>query len=160
MKRTRPHRRQRGAVAVELAFVSIFLALMAAAVIEYARAMHTYNLLAKSVRDGARFLSGFDPTAGADYPTAVAVNRVVWGRPEGGTDADKIVPGLDPAMVRICDRTSNAGCPPMTVATGTGSINLVRVEITGYTFVPVFPLVTGLGGFTFEPISATMRQVL
>ena len=44
----------------------------------------------------------------------------------------------DPAL-------GTAGCPPMTVATGTGSINLVRVEITGYTFTPVFPLVTGLG---------------
>jgi Flp pilus assembly protein TadG len=160
MKRHPTHRRQRGAVAVELAFVSIFLALMAAAVIEYSRAMYTYNLLAKSVRDGARFLSGFDPTAGDDYPMTVAVNRVVWGRAEGGTDAQRVVPGLDPSMVRICDRSHTAGCPPMTVATGTGSINLVRVEITGYTFTPVFPLVSGLGAFTFEPISATMRQVL
>jgi Flp pilus assembly protein TadG len=160
MKRIGCTSRQRGAVAVELAFVAIFLALMSAAVIEYARAMYTYNLLAKAARDGARFLSGFDPTAGADYPTAAAINRVVWGRSDTGTDADRIVPGLDPSMVRVCDRAHTAGCPPMTVATGTGSINLVRVEISGYTFTPVFPLVTGLGSITFEPISATMRQVL
>lgn len=157
---TARRRAQRGAVTVELAFVALVLLAMAFAVVEYTRAVYTYNLLVKTTRDAARYLSGFDPSAGADYPVDIAIDRMIWGRSNPGPTTPQLVPNLERGMVRVCDRVSNGGCPPMTVATATGSINLVRVEITGYRFQSFFPLPTGLSSFTFEPISTTMRQVL
>lgn len=154
-------RNSRGAAAVELAFVSIPLVLMAVAAIDFARAMFTYDQLTKAVRDGARFLSGFDPTIAGEYPIAIAKDRILHGSatPDGPT----IVPDLTASMIKICDRANSADCPGESFAnveTGSGSINLVKVQIQGYVFTPIFPGVSQLVEITFEPISATMRQVL
>lgn len=153
-------RTMRGAAAVELALVAIPLVFMAVAALDFARAVFTYNQLAKSVRDGARFLSGFDPTVAAEYPTASAKQRMVYGSATGTTP---IVAGLTTGMISVCDRVESSACPGESfanVATGSGSINLVKVTITGYTFTPVFPGISKLTSVIFEPISATMRQVL
>ncbi len=153
-------RRMRGVAAVELALVSIPLVLMAVAAIDIARAVFTYNQLTKAVRDGARFLSGFDPTVPAEYPTALAKNRMLYGSTSGSTP---IVPGLTVDMISICDRADASACPGETfanVATGSGPIDLVKVTISGYTFTPIFPGISQLGTISFEPVSATMRQVL
>lgn len=152
----------RGAIAVELAFVSIPLILMAVAAIDFARAMFTYDQLTKSVRDGARFLSGFDPTAPSEYPVGLAKNRMVYGSTSGTTP---IVAGLTVGMISICDRIDSsapscAGESFADVPTPSGPINLVKVTISGYTFTPIFPGVSLLVPTTLEPISATMRQVL
>lgn len=156
-------RRHHGAVAVELALVSIPLVLISLVVLEFGRAMYTYNTLAKLTRDGARFLSGFDPTIPAEYPTGIAINRMLYGRDTAGTDADLLVPGLQASMIRICDRVNTSDCPGLAfgnVSTGIGSINLVRVAIEGYVFTPVFPGASGWGSVTFDTIATTMRQVL
>ena len=152
----------RGAVAVELALVSVPLIFMAVAAIDFARAIYTYDQLVKAVRDGARLLSGFDPTIPAEYPSALARNRILYGATSAPPDGATIVPDLAPGMIFICDRVSSAACPGQTFAnvpTGTGSINLIRVEIRNYTFTPVFPGISRLTTITFEPISATMRQL-
>ncbi|MCB1926845.1 MAG: pilus assembly protein [Rhodocyclaceae bacterium] len=154
--------RLRGAAAVELALVSIPLVMLAVATIDFARAMFVYDQLAKAARDGARYLSFFDPTVAAEYPTTSARRRMLYGTASPSDTSRQIVPGLTESMIKICDRADASACPGETfaaVATPSGSINLVKVEIQGYVFTPIFPGLSRLTTVTFEPISATMRQL-
>ncbi|MCB1908233.1 MAG: pilus assembly protein [Rhodocyclaceae bacterium] len=154
--------RQRGVAAVELAFISIPLVMFALATVDFARAMFVYDQLAKAARDGARYLTFFDPTIAAEYPTASAKNRVLYGSASPGDSPSPIVPGLTAAMIKVCDRIDASACPGESfgpVVTPSGSINLVQVKIEGYVFTPIFPGVSELTTITFEPISATMRQL-
>lgn len=151
--------KMRGAAAVELALVSIPLIMMVLATIDFARAMFVYDQLVKSARDGARYLSFFDPTVPAQYPTDLVKNRMIYG--STSSSGPVIVPGLAASMITICDHVDASACPGETFAnvpTGSGSINLVKVTITGYRFTPIFPGASKLAAMTFEPISVTMRQ--
>lgn len=150
----------RGAAAVELAFVSIFLVLMVLAAIDFARAAYFFNQLDKAVRDGARYLSFFDPYDTGNYPVALARNRMLYGSIAAGSAP--IVPGFSASMISICDGRDAAACPGETfsgVDTGSGTINLVKVTVTGYVYTPLFPGASRMTTFTFSPISATMRQL-
>ncbi|WP_346284582.1 TadE family protein [Zoogloea sp.] len=152
----------RGVAAVELALVSIPMVLLSVAAVDFARAMFTYDQLVKSARDGARYLSFFDPSIAAEYPTALARSRMVYGMASPPAGTPTIVPGLTTAMIAICDRTDSSSCPGETFAnvpTGSGNVNLVKVTISGYQFTPIFPGGSRLTAFTFEPISVTMRQL-
>jgi Flp pilus assembly protein TadG len=157
-------KRSRGVIAVELALVSIPLVMMSLAVFEYGRAMFVYNSLVKATRDGARYLSGFDPNDASNYPTTNAINRVVYGMHPVPSGTPALAQGLTTGLVTICDRVNSTACPSETFlnvpAGASGTINLVKVQITGYTFVPLVPGVSGLLSVTFDPISTTMRQVL
>lgn len=158
--RTRLPHRHRGAAAVELAVLAIPLIFMVLAAIDFARAIFVYDQLVKSVRDGARYLSFFDPTVPAEYPIELAKNRILYGSTTA--TASPIVPGLTAAMISVCDRANANACPGETFAdvdTGSGTINLVQVKISGYPFTSIFPTVSKLTAITFEPISATMRQL-
>ena len=153
-----PRRALRGAAAVELALLIVPFILMTLAAVEFARIVFTYNQLVKVTRDGARFLSGFDPSDGA-YPKDIARNRVL--RPNGaGTDL--AAPDLSLAMIQVCDRVNSTDCAGQdfgNVDTGQGPINLVRVQITGYTYQPVFPLTNLFGPINFDTIRTTRWQV-
>lgn len=152
-------KRLKGAAAVELALVSIPLVLMVLALIDFARAMFVYDQLLKAARDGARYMTFFDPTDNKDYPVDLMKKRVLYGSVSG---TKPIVPGLTLDMISLCDRVHVEACPGESfgsVATGSGSIDLVKVKISGYQFTPIFPGVSKLTTFTFEPISSTMRQL-
>lgn len=152
----RNRRRLCGAAAVELALLVVPLVLMTLATIEFARIVFTYNQLVKVTRDGARYLSGFDPSDGL-YPKEIARARVL--KPD---DTNIVVSGLTLEMIEVCDRLVSTACTGdfANVATALGSMNLVRVQITGYTYQPIFPMSGLFGPITFEPIGTTMRQVL
>ncbi|MCB1907101.1 MAG: pilus assembly protein [Rhodocyclaceae bacterium] len=152
----------RGVAAVELALLSIPLMMLTVAAVDFARAMFVYDQLAKAARDGARYLSLFDPTVAAEYPTDAAKSRMLYGSASPGDSPSPIVPGLTTAMIKICDRIDASACDGETfggVVTPSGSINLVKVKIEGYVFTPIFPGVSRLATITFEPIAATMRQL-
>ncbi len=155
-------KRTRGAAAVELALVTIPLILMALAAVEFARAMLIYETLTKTVRHGVRYLSFFDPAVASEYPTGFAKKRMVYGVGAPVAGAQRLVDGLSESMIEICDRVTSTACPGESfgnVETGAGTINLVRVTIRGYRYRPIFPAARLLPAITFEPISATMRQV-
>lgn len=151
--------RQRGAVAVELALISIPLVMMALAAVDFARAIFVYDQLVKAVRDGARYMTFFDPTDNSDYPVGLMKQRVLYGKVAG---SQPIVPGLTMDMISLCDRVHHEACGGEAlgnVATGSGSIDLVKVTISGYRFEPIFPGASKVAAVTFAPISATMRQL-
>jgi len=154
-----PRRRQQGAAAVELALLTIPLVLMAIAAIEYSRVMYQYDVIAKATRDAVRVLTAFEPGT-ADYPTTLAIQRVVKAKDAGGNLIDRLQ-GLANANVQICDRVNSTACPGMqfaNVATGSGAIDLVRVQVSGYQFQPLFG-----GGIlptlTFGPVGTTMMAI-
>jgi len=161
LRRRTPRYRQRAAVAVELAIVTIPLVMMMLAAVEFGRAMVVYNQIVKATRDAARHLSGHDPALPNQYPIEVVRNRILYGSNRVGSVPD--IPGLQPSMIRVCDRIHADGCTPGSfgpVDTPHGTIGLVRVEVVGYTFTPFVPFVGSLATYTFGPIGTSMRQVL
>lgn len=146
--------KQRGAAAVELAFMMIPLLILAFGVAEYGRAVYEYNTLAKSARNAARYLSQYAP--GNAVAIGNARNLAVYGSPAGGDIP--VLSGLGTTMVSVCDRLS---CPAnhSLQPTGSGLVNLVTVTISGYTFTPAITYVMP-SAMTFDPISVTMVQVL
>lgn len=133
------------------------LILMALAAVEFARAMFEYHVLVKSTRDAVRLLSGFDPATPSEYPSALAINRVVYGQDVVGTP---LLPSLTTSMVRICHEISSTGCTGAfaNINTGSSTVNIVRVQVENYQFRPLFGA-NIIPQITFGPIGTTMMAV-
>lgn len=148
---------QRGVAAVELGILLVPLVLLVAGVSEYGRAIQNYNLVVKSTRVAVRYLTRFPPSdAGTPTPASVtsAKNLVVYGNTAGtGTP---LVSGLTVARVDWCD--SYRCADHKLQSTGSGTVNLVTVKVTGVPFTSLVPGV--VADLTFGTISATMSQVL
>jgi Flp pilus assembly protein TadG len=147
-------RRHRGVAAVELALTMAPMLILTFGVVEYGRAIYTYNAIEKSARDAVRYLTA--PPPGSADPHADAINLVVYGDTAGGVTP--LAPGLSPGMVKICDATT---CAPThaSVATGTGVINLVTVSIEGYVYQSIVTYVAP-ATINFNNISVTMKANL
>lgn len=157
---------ERGVAAVELALVLPLLLAVCFAATEFGRAIYTYNTLAKSARDAARYLTS--EASASTTSQATARNLVVYGNPKG--TGSPLTPGLTSAnmgtAVVLCDPVT---CPGTNQNQGSNpSINTVSVTITGYAFKPVIDLLaftrfyTGgtaaITAITFGDISVTMRK--
>jgi len=70
---------QRGVALVELALVLPLLLAVCFAITEFGRAIYTYDTLAKSARDAARYLT--TQTPGSSSAWAIARNLVAYGNP-------------------------------------------------------------------------------
>ena len=144
---------QQGVAAVELAVLLTPLVLMIFGATELGRAIYTFNVLDKTVRDAARHLSQNRP--GDTAIAAEATCLTVYGTTDcSGTS---VASGLTKSMVTICDATvttcSNYANQP--TGYGSSSINLVSVTIAGYPFTSLVKFV--IPNLTFNPISVTMR---
>lgn len=149
--------KQNGVALVEFALVLPLLLLLTFITTEFGRALYQYNILTKSVRDAARYLSTQTPGDTTKY--SIAKNLVVYGNPAGS--GTPLAIGLSIAQVP----------DPVWQVQGTSpAINTVTIQIgkpggtplEKYTFTPLFASVFGLsfGSVTFAPISATMRAPL
>lgn len=87
---------QRGAAAIEFAFILPLLLLMFTGMIEFGRAMWHYDALAKVARDGARYLSTV-PTAnlGAEAASATSVTRTIVANAATRANVAGLTPGTD-----------------------------------------------------------------
>lgn len=157
---------QRGVAVVELALILPLLLAICFAATEFGRAIFTYNTLAKSARDSARYLSMQASGNAAAWTTAR--NLVAFGNPAG--TGSPLLPGLTAAnmasKVAICDPSN---CPATNFNQGSNpAIDTVTVRITGYQFSPLIDVLaftrfyTGgtnsITAITFGDISVTMRK--
>ena len=134
---------------MEFALVLPLLLILTFVTTEYSRALFQYNILTKSVRDAARYLSVQSPGDATKY--AKAKNLVVYGNP-AGTGAPLVI-GLTTSLVPN----------PVWQLAGTAPvINTVTIRVTGYTFRPLFASAFGVsfGNLAYADISATMRAPL
>jgi hypothetical protein len=146
-------KKEAGVAAIEMALLLPLLILLLFGVTEFGRATYQYNALAKSVRDSARYLSQFAP--GDGVRSLEARSMVLCGAVDC-SNRTPLVPGMTLSYVRVRDRISDPGAYNLQ-STGRGTVNLVRVEVSGFTFRS---LATGyVPNMTFAPISATMEQV-
>ena len=138
-----------GLAAVEFTILMAFVfAPMVLGTIEIGRIFFEYNNLAKSVRNGAKYISLFSPTQ-PSYGTQVAKAQCLAAFGNMGCAGNPIVPGLTVSKITIV--TSSAGSP------GTVAIKLVSVTATGYQLSYITNFFVG-GAKAFNDISVTMRQ--
>ena len=141
--------KQTGVALVEFALILPLLLILTFVTTEYSRALFQYNILTKSVRDAARYLSAQSPGDTTKY--AKAKNLVVYGNPSGS--GAPLVIGLTTSLVPN-PVWQTAGTAPV--------INTVTIRVTGYAFTPLFASAFGVsfGNLAFADISATMRAPL
>ena len=140
---------QKGVALVELALILPLLLLLTFITTEFGRAMFEYNAVTKSTRNAVRYLSYQTP----DTQITQARNLMVYGNVDG--TGPRLVRGLTLANVQNCCIWQYEGTNP--------NIHTVTVQVTGYTYRPLFSSVFGLpfgdtsGNITFSTITATMR---
>jgi Flp pilus assembly protein TadG len=156
---------QRGVATIEFSLLIVPLLLMLFGVTEYGRAIYQYNTLVKSVRDATRYLSTLDA---GDLPETVNGNTTYYNAAclavygNFACSGKPLVPGLKTTMVSIKDRTNSTD--HAAEVTGSGTINLVTVTISGYQFrslinFPLGDITVGAPNITYHPIHNTMRQI-
>ncbi|WP_157263424.1 TadE/TadG family type IV pilus assembly protein [Azohydromonas aeria] len=150
--RSRARRRdQRGVATVELALVLMPLVLLLAATADLGRAFYTYSTLTSSTRNATRFLALSNPLD--DTAKDRARNLVRYGNIHGtGT---LLVSNLSADKIEICTRSTCGDHDA--VATGSGTVNLVSVRISGYVYTSLFSAVLP-AQLAFSTINMTMRS--
>lgn len=140
-------KRSRGVALVEFALILPLLLLLSFVTVEFGRALYQFNIVAKSVRDAARYLSVQSPGTNITE----AANLIVYGNTAG--TGSPLAPGL---------ATSHVQAPTWQTAGATPTINTVTVRVSGYGFQSMFTSAFGLtfGPFTYSDITATMRSHL
>ncbi|WP_211166985.1 TadE/TadG family type IV pilus assembly protein [Aromatoleum evansii] len=156
-------RRMRGVAAVEFGILLIPLVMLAFGITEFGRAIYSYNTMAKSVRDAARYLTSKAPGDPLERDTAACM--AVYGLPvpecidwPDPPPIPPLVTGLTPAMVQTCDAISPCIGVQSVILTGTGTINTVTVRITGYPYNSFVEYV--MPDIIFGNIAVTMRSQL
>jgi Flp pilus assembly protein TadG len=146
--------RQRGAVAVEMAFLAVVMFLIMAGIVEFSRAFWYYNALDKASRDAARFMSAvssIDITDNTKANAAVTVAKSLALATANGANVSPVIVAGDIDI--LCDAAACTGTKPTNVtATVTLVLNLGSI----------FPFVSvtngSYGDVTLAP-STTMRYM-
>lgn len=145
--------KQRGVAIIEFALILPLLLVLTFITTEFGRALYQYNIIAKSVRDAARYLSIQDPSILVTDPNKVsnAKNLVVYGK--GIVTANDV-----PLAIGLT--TEQVGNPVWQTTGSNPVINTVTISVSGYVYRPLFASAFGVnfGNITFSNISATMRS--
>src|SRR5262245_15594689 len=156
-KRRRPGRAlERGAQLVELAIVAPILLLLLAATVEFGNYFYTYTTLAKATRTAARYASSqSDLVSEIANAKSMAVCGCAGTCGSGGcASMSAVLPNLSSDNINITYTTliDNPSYP-----------DKITVQITGYTYTPIFDLGSLVGGswadVNVSP-STTMRSTV
>ena len=137
---------QKGQTLVEFALVTVIFFVVLFGIIEFSRALWTYNTIVQATRAGARF-------AVVEVPTAsdIEVQRFVAYHNSTGSGTP-VVPGLGPSNVSVNYWKINPSTGAYEAPTPNKyAADVIQVGITGYTFnflVPIFGSSITLPGFT------------
>lgn len=149
-------RAPRGVATIELALVLMLLSTLVFGTIELGRALHHYNVLAKSVRTTARYLSTNPPTEAESWVAWKETGEclAVYGQPRCDANATPLLPGLMRSQVRIVDPYTFTSA--RSIQSGAGTLDLLSISIEGYQFRSVVSFV--VPNIVFGRISAVMPQ--
>jgi Flp pilus assembly protein TadG len=149
--RWRGPKQDKGQTLVEFAFVAILFFTVLFAIVEFGRALWTWNTIVQATRAGARFAVVETPTS-----TDTQVKNFVVYYNVSGTGTP-VLPGLTTSNVtvnyyKIDPTTGNYVAPP-----GGNKYNadLIQVSITGYTFTFLVPLFGS--GITLPAFTTTLN---
>jgi Flp pilus assembly protein TadG len=150
--------RHKGVALIEFALTLPILLILTFITTEFGRALYQYNIITKSVRDAARYLSMQDSTIKVTNPGKIDIarNLVIYGNPNPGINESPLTVGLKLDQVPVSNITWHTkGVNP--------SINAVTIKVTGYKFKPLISSAFGInfgdanGTISYGEISATMR---
>jgi Flp pilus assembly protein TadG len=131
---------KRGNELLEFALVLPLLLLMLTGAVEFGRAFYTYNILTKSVRNAARYLSAsqmsLGGTVGAGY-VGKAQTLAMYGNVDGA--GTKILPDLNSADITVSG----------TATPGPSTVQFYVTVSADYPYTPLFGF--GLSGVHFRP---------
>ena len=130
--------RQKGQSLVEMALVCLIFFFLLFAVIEFGRALWTYNTIVQSTRAAARWAVVNVANAGDATDISRARNVVIYGNPDVSSGAP-LVTGLDAATVTVDIQ------PLQFDSSGTAITEKISVKVSNYQFqfiVPIAPAIT------------------
>lgn len=133
-----PPRRRRGAAMLEFALVAPLLLVLLLGIVECARFFFLYHVLLTAAREGARL--------GAVTPMGSTAER---------TAATGLI--TTTVRARIADAQAATAPVEITLPTGSGTQQTVRVTIRGYPFTPLVP---GLTPARLPDVGAEFRYEL
>jgi len=137
--------RAEGQTLVEFAFVAMLFLLLLFGIIEFSRALWTWNTIVQATRAGARYAVVEAPT-GDD---AQIIKFVVYYDPNGTTSSQPVVPGLSESNVSV-QYLMNDG----SVSANKSLADVIQISIAGYQFSFLVPLFGA--GITLPSFSTTL----
>jgi Flp pilus assembly protein TadG len=127
-------RSQKGQSLVEMAFVAILFFTLLFSILEFGRALWTYNSIIQSTRAGARWAVVNVGSNGDTTNIDRTKNIVVFGSPTVSSGIP-VVPGLDKSMVNVSIVTLDSD------SSGVAINQKVSVSVSGYQFQFIVPIV-------------------
>jgi Flp pilus assembly protein TadG len=140
--RSRRSTHQKGQALVEFGIAATVFFLILFGILEFGRALWTWNTIVQATRAGARFAVVEAPT-GDDAPVKKVV---VYQDPNAANSSNPVAPGLTTGNVRV-EYLMNDG----TAAANKDVADVVQVSVTGYQFqflIPVLGSTITLPAFT------------
>ena len=116
---------EKGQALVEFAMVALLFFTLVFGIIEFGRALWTWNTIVQATRAGARYAAVEIPTSD-DTPI---MKVVVYNDPNATTSSTPVVSGLTEANVRVRYLNNNG-----TVATNKTVADLIEVSVVNYQF--------------------------
>ena len=123
---------------MEMALVCLIFFFLLFGILEFGRALWTYNTIVQSTREAARWAVVNVANAADSTDINRARNIVIYGYPDVSSGAP-LVPGLDSATVTVVIQ------PLQTDASGTAINEKISVSVSNYQFqfiVPIAPTIT------------------
>ncbi|MEW5978877.1 MAG: TadE/TadG family type IV pilus assembly protein [Acidobacteriota bacterium] len=142
--------REKGQTLVEFAFMAVLFFTILFGILEFSRALWTWNTIVQATRAGARFAVVETPTA----DDAQVKNFVVYHN-AAGTGAP-VLPGLSTSNVSVNYYKINPSTGAYEAPPGNNKYqaDLLQLSITGYTFNFVVPLFGS--GITLPAFTTTL----
>ena len=138
MFRGKQGKSEKGQSLVEMALVCLIFFFLLFGILEFGRALWTYNTIVQSTREAARWAVVNVANAADSTDINRARNIVIYGYPDVSSGAP-LVPGLDSATVTVVIQ------PLQTDASGTAINEKISVSVSNYQFqfiVPIAPTIT------------------
>lgn len=123
--------RDRGQTLVEFAFVALLFLVLVFGIIEFGRALWTWNTIVQATRAGARYAVVEQPTTDDSLIKKV----VVYYDPNAASSSTPVVPGLTEANVTVRYLKYDG-----TDAITKSLADMIEVSITNYRFTFLVPL--------------------